>query len=67
MTSDHTVSSESEQFDTEFLHNFGPNEDIPEGAVALCGAISTRHGPGETEPLRHQCCPICLALTENSD
>lgn len=52
------------QFDADFLHNFGPEEVIPEGAVALCGAISTREGIGQPEPLRIQCCPICVALTE---
>lgn len=54
----------SEQFDAEFLHNFGPLDPIPEGAVALCGAISTRRERGEIEPLRVEACPICIALTE---
>lgn len=54
---------DSEQFDAQFLHNFGPENPISLGARALCGAISTRLGPGETEPLRSECCQICVALT----
>lgn len=52
------------QFDSRFLHNFGPLDPIPEGAVAVCGAVSTRNGSGELEPLRTECCPICLALKD---
>lgn len=54
-------------FDAQFIHNFGDLDPIPVGAIAKCGAISTRDEPGETEPLRHKCCPICLALTESFD
>jgi len=54
----------AQQFDTRFLHNFGDLDPIPVGAVAICGAVSTREGSGEIEPLRSECCPICLALKE---
>lgn len=57
--------SESEQFDAQWLHNFGPDNPTPIGAVAKCGAVSKSHRAGEIEPLRVECCPICLALTEN--
>lgn len=48
----------------DLLHNFGDLDPIPIGARALCGAVSKRVGPGEVEPLRTGCCPICVALTE---
>lgn len=50
----------------ELIHNFGELNPIPVGAVALCGEVSTRNGPGEINPLRVRCCPICLALTEQN-
>lgn len=58
------TSQNQEAIDAEYLHNFGDLDPIPIGARALCGAVSTRLGPGETEPLRVECCPICVALTE---
>lgn len=59
-----TSTIESEQFDAQWLHNFGPDNPTPIGAVAKCGAVSKSHRAGEIEPLRVECCPICLALTE---
>lgn len=55
--------SESEQFDAQFLHNFGPATPTSAGARALCGAIARSTYPGEIEPPRSECCPICVALT----
>lgn len=55
---------EAEEYDSELLHNFGDLDPIPVGARALCGVVSTRHGPGEIKPLRVECCPICVALSE---
>lgn len=48
----------------KLLHNFGPIDPIPIGAVAICGEVSTYEGSGEQNPLRTKCCPICLALVE---
>lgn len=60
-----TAAQQSDDFDaSEFLHNFGPLEPIPIGARAKCGTESKREAPGEEEPLRVECCPICVALTE---
>lgn len=50
------------EFDAQFMHNFGTENPIPFGAVALCGAVSTRRGDGQTSALMTECCPICLAL-----
>lgn len=66
MDTTHETLPEAAAFDTRFLHNFGDLDPIPIGAVALCGAVSTRSGSGEKEPLRRKCCPICLAIIENS-
>lgn len=55
---------EAQKFDEEFLHNFGDLDPIPVGARALCGATSKSDRAGEIEPLRVECCPICVALTE---
>lgn len=60
------VLREALLFDEEFLHNYGPLDPIPLGAVALCGAVSRSDGRGETEPERVRCCPICVALTEDA-
>jgi hypothetical protein len=57
--------SESEQFDAQWLHNFGPETPTPIGAVAKCGAVYKKTAAVQFEPLRVECCPICLALTEN--
>lgn len=57
---------EAQKFDEEFLHNFGDLDPIPVGARALCGAVSTRNGPGEIEPLVTSVCPICLSLTPHT-
>lgn len=54
----------AKEFDGGFLHNFGNLNPIPIGAIALCGAESTNDRPGEIEPERLLCCPICVALTE---
>lgn len=56
----------AQQFDEEFLHNYGPSPEIPVGAVALCGAVSKNDRPGEIEPEKYRCCPICVALTEEA-
>lgn len=57
------VDPDVKAFD-EFLHNFGDLDPIPVGATALCVTVSKRLAPGEVEPYRHLCCPICLALSE---
>lgn len=59
-------TEESKEFDEEFLHNFGDADPIPIGATALCGAVSKSKRCGETEPLRTECCPICLSLTPHT-
>lgn len=48
----------------KYLHNFGSEENIPEGAIALCGAVNDEEGPGVTDPPADECCPTCLTLTE---
>jgi hypothetical protein len=58
-----SMDPEALEFDDSFLHNFGDLDPIPVGARALCGALSQRTAPGETEPLRTECCPICFSLT----
>jgi hypothetical protein len=55
------------EFDAQFLHNFGDIDPIPIGAIALCGAISTSTGSGQIEPLKVECCPICVALTQQPE
>lgn len=59
-----TLEEEAQVFDKQFKHNFGELNPIPIGARALCGALSTTDGPGETEILRIDACPICLSLVE---
>lgn len=54
---------EGQEFDEEFLHNFGDLDPIPIGAIALCGTISKNDRSGTTTPEKDKCCPICLALT----
>lgn len=67
MTESESIESEIEAEFSELLHNFGPVNPIPVGAVALCGEVSVSDGPGDQKPLRSRCCPICLALTELSE
>lgn len=61
------ILREAQEFDEEFLHNYGSLNPIPIGAVALCGAVSRTDAPGEIEPEKYRCCPICVALTENHE
>lgn len=49
--------------DNELLHNYGPINPIPIGAIALCGIVSTDDGEGDPNPPKEKCCPRCLELT----
>lgn len=66
-TNETEESVESKQFDAEFLHNYGDLDPIPIGARALCGAVSTKAGYGTITPPASECCPICLALTNQEE
>lgn len=67
MNTEIQTSPEAVEFDERFLHNFGPINPVSKGTVALCGVISRRTSFGIIKPKLSECCPICLALTEDAN